>query len=212
MSGMTDKRAGLTAEERRSAEAVRSRLSTTTEPKEGIARRAGLGRQTLYALKDAHAGVALRNVVSVARELGIDLARDVLATASEPLPTGPPPSPYDLHNRLQRAEAGLRASERALAALFKRLNVNRPRDPEFDAVLDALAAVLHGLEHARGDRTGELEPEPVPFSMGMTIEEERPENDPYGKPTAVRVYTRDAGERKKVLRAVIRKPSETPDA
>lgn len=124
------------------------------------------------------------------------------------MPTGPPPSPYDLHNRLQRAEAGLRATERALASLFKRLNVNRPRDPELDLVLDTLAAILHGLEHARGDRSGELHPEPVPCEMGLSIEEERPENDPFGEPSAVRVYTRDAGEKKKVLRAVIRKLPE----
>ncbi len=126
------------------------------------------------------------------------------------MPSGPPPSPYDLANRLQRAEAGLRATERALAALFKRLNVNRPRDPELDLVLEALAAILHGLEHARGDRSGELEPEfkPEDFSMGLSIKEDRPENDPFGEPTAVRVYTRDAGEKKNVLRAVIRKLPE----
>jgi hypothetical protein len=128
------------------------------------------------------------------------------------VPTGLPPSPYDLHNRLQRAEAGLRATEKALAALFKRLNVNRPRDPELDAVLEALAAILHGLEHARGDRSGELEPVPVPYTMGLSVVEERPENDPFGEPTAVRVYTRDAGEKKKRLSAILRKPTGMPDA
>jgi hypothetical protein len=127
------------------------------------------------------------------------------------MPTGPRPTPCDLHNRLQRAEAGLRATEKALAALFKRLNVNRPRDPELDLVLEALAAILHGLEHSRGDRSGELQPEfkPEDYSMGLGIEEQRPENDPFGEPTAVRVYTRDAGEKKRVLRAVI--PTKLPE-
>lgn len=126
------------------------------------------------------------------------------------MPSGPPPSPYDLHNRLQRAEAGLRATERALAALFGKLNVNRPRGPEVDLVLEALAAILHGLDQARGDRSGELQPEfkPEDYSMGLSVQEDRPENDPFGEPTAVRVYTRDAGETKKTLRAVIRKLPE----
>lgn len=40
MSGMADKRASLTTEERRFADAVRSRLASAPEPKEEIARRA----------------------------------------------------------------------------------------------------------------------------------------------------------------------------
>ena len=59
-------------------------------------------------------------------------------------------------NRLVRAEAALRSIERALDALFKRINVNRKRDPELDAVLDALAAIRHGLDHARGDRSKDV--------------------------------------------------------
>lgn len=125
------------------------------------------------------------------------------------MPVGPRPSPYDLHNRLQRAEAGLRATEKALAALFKRLNVNRPRDPELDLVLEALAAILHGLEHSRGDRSGELQPPARWPGMEMGVEDVRPENDPFGEPTAARVYTRDAGEKKRVLRAVI--PTKLPE-
>jgi len=119
------------------------------------------------------------------------------------LPTGPPPSPYDLANRLARAEAGLRATERALAALFKRLNVNRKRDPELDAVLEALAAILHGLEKARLDRSHELEPPRQPCSMSLSAEVVMPENDPFGEPESIRIHTRDAGEKKRVLRAVI---------
>lgn len=106
MSGMADKRASLTTEERRFADAVRSRLASAPEPKEDIARRAGLGRQTLYALKDAPAGVALRNVVSVARELGIDLVRDVLAAVSEPSAAEPP---ADLVTGVPLAAAGVGA-------------------------------------------------------------------------------------------------------
>lgn len=107
------------------------------------------------------------------------------------MPSGPPPSPYDLHNRLQRAEAGLRATERALAALFKRLNVNRPRDPELDAVLAALAAILHALEHARGDRSGELQPPSGEWGMTLEGEEEMAVITPFGRSTRLRLLTRD---------------------
>lgn len=79
---------------------------------------------------------------------------------------GPPPSHYDLYNRLQRAEAGLRATEKgpaalALAALSKRLNVNRPRDPELDLLgdrardldwdVEELGRCLNGLVEAVPD-------------------------------------------------------------
>ena len=125
------------------------------------------------------------------------------------MPTGPPPSLHDLHNRLQRAEAALRAVERAIDALFKRLNVNRPRDPELDLVLEALADIRHGLEHARGDRSRELQPEPRSPGIALSIEDVPPENDPTGEPEAVRIYTQDGDGEAKVLRAVI--PTKLPE-
>jgi hypothetical protein len=126
--------------------------------------------------------------------------------------TGPAPSAYDLHNRLKATEAALRATEKALRALFQRVNVNQPRDPEFDAVLEAFATILHGLEHARGDRSNELQPPPRPYELTMSAEDVPPENDPFGEPTAVKLFTQDAGETRKVLAAVIRKPGDEPDA
>lgn len=125
------------------------------------------------------------------------------------MPPAPPPSPVDLHNRLIKSEAGLLAVEKALAALFKRINVNRPRDPELDAVLEALATMLHGLEKARLDRSNELEPPRQSCSMSLSAETVMPENDPFGEPEAIRVFTRDAGEKKKVLRAVF--PTKEPE-
>ena len=123
------------------------------------------------------------------------------------MPTGRDPSPYDLHNRLVRAEAGLRSVERALENLFRRVNVNRKRDPELDAVLEALAAIRHGLDHARGDRSKELRPEPVFHGISLSIEDVVPENDPTGEPEAVRLYTEDDEGRK--LAAVI--PTKLPE-
>ena len=122
---------------------------------------------------------------------------------------GPAPSPYNLYNRLQRAEAGLRATEKARDALFKRLNVNRRRHPELDPVIEALAAIPHGLDHARGDRSSELEPPPRCPEMSMFVEDVRPEDDPFGEPTAVELSTQDAGDSEKVLRAVI--PTKLPE-
>lgn len=119
------------------------------------------------------------------------------------MPSGPPPSPYDLHNRLAQAEAGLRSVEKALAVLFRKVNVNRPRDPELDAVLEALAAILHGLDKARGDRSNELRPSYSGADMSLTVEPVPPENDPAGEPEALRLYTQDADEKRKKLAAVI---------
>lgn len=39
--------------------------------------------------------------------------------------------------------------------------------------------------------------------MLLSVEPVPPENDPFGEPTAVKVQTRDADEKKRVLRAVI---------
>lgn len=138
MSGMADKRASLTTEERRFADAVRSRLASAPEPKEDIARRAGLGRQTLYALKDAPAGVALRNVVSVARELGIDLVRDVLAAVSEPSAAEPP---ADLVTGVPLAAAGVCAGAGQLETLLRAARLMR----EATAVLDRQTATIRQL-------------------------------------------------------------------
>jgi hypothetical protein len=122
-----------------------------------------------------------------------------------------PPDPFlfDLHNRLARAEAGLRSVEKALEALFKRVNVNRKRDPELDAVLEALASILHGLEKTRGDRSNELRPEPECPGISMSVEDVTPENDPQGGPEAWRLYTQDGDGAEKVLRAVI--PTKLPE-
>jgi hypothetical protein len=125
------------------------------------------------------------------------------------VPAGPPPTPYDLHNRLKRTEAALRATEKALEALFRKVNVNRKRDPELDAVFAALAAILHALEHARGDRSGELQAERAPLEMSLSVEEVRPENDPFGEPEAVRLYTQDADDEEKKLAAVF--PTKLPE-
>lgn len=121
----------------------------------------------------------------------------------------PVPTLYDLHNRLARAEAGLRAVEKALEVLFRKLNVNGKRDPELDAVLEALAAIRHGLEHSRGDRSRELQPEPRSPGIAFSIEDVPPENDPAGEPEAVRLYTQDGDGEEKVLRAVI--PTKLPE-
>lgn len=125
------------------------------------------------------------------------------------MPTGPPPSLYDLHNRLMRMEAALRATEKALEGLFQKLNVNRKRDPELDAVLEALAAIRHGIEHSRGDRSRELQPEPRSPGIALSLEDVPPENDPTGEPEAVRIYTQDGDGEEKVLRAVI--PTRLPE-
>ena len=125
------------------------------------------------------------------------------------MPSGPPPSPYDLHNRLQRAEAGLRSVEKALEALFRKVNVNRKRDPELDAVIEALAAILHGLDRARGDRSRELWPVPECPAISMFVEDALPANDPTGEPEAVRLYTQDGDDEEKKLAAVI--PTKLPE-
>ena len=125
------------------------------------------------------------------------------------MPTGPTPSIFDLRNRLVRAEAALRSIEKALDALFKRINVNRKRDPELDAVLDALAAIRHGLDHARGDRSKDVEPIPECPGIALSFEEVLPENDPTGEPEEVRLYTEDEGGEGRVLRAVI--PAKLPE-
>ena len=114
------------------------------------------------------------------------------------MPSGPTPSIYDLRSRLTRAEAALRSIERALDALFKRVNVNRKRDPELDAVLDALAAIRHGLDHARGDRSKDVEPAPEPLSFGADAEEDD---------ESVRVHVSD--ERGRRLAAVL--PTKLPE-
>ena len=118
------------------------------------------------------------------------------------MPVGPPPSVYDLHNRLRQTEAALRFIEKALATLFRRVNVNRRHDPELDAVLGALAAILHGLDHARGDRAGELSPPPPPGGYGLRLRIEE-------SPDAVRVITQNAGEKHETLAAVI--PTKLPE-
>lgn len=125
------------------------------------------------------------------------------------MPPAPTPSIFDLRNRLVRAEAALRSIEKALDALFKRVNVNRKRDPELDAVLDALAAIRHGIEHSRGDRSRELQPEPRSPGIALSLEDVPPENDPTGEPEAVRIYTQDGDGEEKVLRAVI--PTRLPE-
>jgi hypothetical protein len=89
--------------------------------------------------------------------------------------------------RLVRAEAALRSIERALDALFRRINVNRKRDPELDAVIDALAAIRHGLDHARGDRSKDVEPEHEPLSFGADADEDE---------ESVRVHVSDARGRR----------------
>ena len=102
-----------------------------------------------------------------------------------------PPSPYDLHNRLKRAEAALRSVEKALEKLFRRVNVNHKRDPELDAVIDTLAGILRALEHSRGDRSGELSP---PSSeWGMTLEEEdvMPSVTSLGRSMRLRLVAKD---------------------
>lgn len=108
------------------------------------------------------------------------------------------PTLFDLRNRLVRAEAGLRAVEKALDALFKRINVNRKRDAELDAVLEALAAIRHGLDHARGDRSKDVEPVPEPVSFGADAEEDD---------ESVRVHVSDGSGRR--LAAVI--PTKLPE-
>lgn len=123
------------------------------------------------------------------------------------MPTGPTPSIFDLRNRLVRAEAALRSIERALDALFRKINVNRKRDAELDAVLEALAAIRHGLDHARGDRSKDLEPVTPPYEISMSAENVLPENDPTGEPEEVRLYTEDDDGRK--LAAVI--PIKLPE-
>lgn len=60
------------------------RLGETKGTRAEIASRVGLGRQTLYQLKDSPAGVAFRNVVGISRELGIDLAGEVLDAERKP--------------------------------------------------------------------------------------------------------------------------------
>lgn len=114
------------------------------------------------------------------------------------MPTGPAPSIFDLRNRLVRAEAALRSIERALDALFKRINVNRKRDPDLDAVLEALAAIRHGLDHARGDTSKDVEPEHEPLAFGADAEEDD---------ESVRVHVSD--ERGRRLAAVI--PAKLPE-
>lgn len=100
---------------------------------------------------------------------------------------------------------------KAIALLFRRINVNQKRDPELDAVIDTLAGILHGIEKARADRS--LESPPPRHSrdaeMSLTVEEVPPENDPFGEPESVLLSTRDAGSEKKVLRAVI--PTKLPE-
>lgn len=114
------------------------------------------------------------------------------------MPTGPAPSIFDLRNRLVRAEAALRSIERALDALFRRVNVNRKRDPELDAVVEALAAIRHGLDHARGDRSKDVEPVPEPLSFGADAGEDD---------ESVRVHVSD--ERGRRLAAVL--PTKLPE-
>lgn len=114
------------------------------------------------------------------------------------MPSGPTPSIFDLRNRLTRAEAALRSIERALDALFKRINVNRKRDPELDAVIEALAAIRYGLDHARGDRSEDVEPEHEPLSFGADADEDE---------ESVRVHVSDARGRR--LAAVI--PTKLPE-
>lgn len=77
MSAMPDKKSALTPEEARFADALRRRLEEDERTKDEIARKAGVGRQTLYALRQSPSGVLLRNVVGLARELRIDLASEV---------------------------------------------------------------------------------------------------------------------------------------
>lgn len=108
------------------------------------------------------------------------------------MPSGPPPSPHELHNRLVKAEAGIRSVEKALEALFRKVNVNRRRDPELDAVLEALAAMLHGLEKARFDRSAELTPRRVPLEMSATFVDEMPSVTPLGRSRRLRIVARDA--------------------
>lgn len=110
------------------------------------------------------------------------------------MPAGPAPSPYDLHNRIRQTEAALRSTEKALASLFRKVNVNRKRDPELDVILDALAAILHGLKHARGDRSGELQ-DPARgggVSIGLRLEDEMPAITPAGRSTRLRIVTTDS--------------------
>lgn len=125
------------------------------------------------------------------------------------MPAGPTPSIFDLRNRLVRAEAALRSIERALDALFRRINVNRKRDPEIDAVIETLAAIRHGLDHARGDRSKDLEPIPECPGIALSFEDVLPENDPGGEPEELRLYTEDEDGEGKVLRAVI--PTKLPE-
>jgi hypothetical protein len=113
---------------------------------------------------------------------------------------GPPWSEIapSIKARIVRAEAALRSIEKALDALFKRINVNRKRDPELDAVLEALAAIRHGLDYARGDRSKDVEPEHEPLAFGADAEEDD---------ESVRVHVSD--ERGRRLAAVI--PTKLPE-
>lgn len=94
-----------------------------------------------------------------------------------------PPDPYALANRLAVAEAKLAAVERALRALFHRVNVNRPGAPEVavDRLLLALAEVLGGLERVTNHPPPELRPPSRGFSATLSVGEELPAVGPEGR-------------------------------
>jgi hypothetical protein len=113
MSGMVDEAEDLTPEERRFAEAIVRHLPSTTGTKDQIAKNAGLTRGTLYALKEAPRGVLFRNVIGVARELGINIVDEVLRspeTAVAPIVVSeiPPGWRREDHEALCRENENLR--------------------------------------------------------------------------------------------------------
>lgn len=87
---------------------------------------------------------------------------------------GPPPDTYALANRLAVAEAKLAAVERALRALFRRVNVNRPGAPEvvLDRLLLSLAELLAGIEQAQANPPNQVRAPYRPCQIGLSASAE----------------------------------------
>lgn len=144
MSCMAD----MTPAERRFQEAVKEALGRSVESKAELAKRAGITRGHLYQLARDASGVALANMISVAKVLGIEeQLRDVLP------PDERHPDPEGIAERLDRVEAAVRETSAAIT------ESGRQTTEMLQKILEALA-----------QRAGPLAPEAEQMSAASRQE------------------------------------------
>jgi len=113
------------------------------------------------------------------------------------VPTGPPPDPYVLHDRIQILELKFRALERCLTDIFTRVNVNRIQDPDVERAMGALSELNGALSRIRWHPPAPLRPPNQGLWMGASLEEELPVVGPEGRGTRYRLNLTEAdGEEK----------------